>query len=442
MLSKLRKILQSFLLRVKSSSFVRDVLMVGGGIALAQAISLAFMPLLTRLYGPESFGIAASFAAILNIITPISTMGYANAIVMPESDEDASAVARLSISIALFLIPITSLAVFLGKPWLAQWTGMQQSPNMLYLIPVSLIITAFLSVANQSAIRAQLFKPKARAYVESILITNINKLLGGLVAPSGLMLITLTILGSLTNFIFQILRVPRQGVLKPSNWLGLRGTLQAAKTQKDFAVYRMPQSVINITTVSLPVIILTSFFGPSSAGQYSLAALILGAPSMLLGQAVGEVFYPKITRAITNHDSNAYKILLKVSLTLACVGILPFGFIFFFGEWALSIIFGEEWRLAGQYSRWLSLWLFSTLISGASVAAIPALGLQRFLLIREFLSVILRVAALYIGFKMYNSDMIAIKLFSFAGVALSLLIIYTTINRLHKNVKQWNLNNS
>lgn len=280
MSSKLKKNLQSFLLRVKSSNFVRDVLMVGGGIALAQAISLAFMPLLTRLYGPESFGIAASFAAILNIITPISTMGYANAIVMPESDEDASAVARLSISIALFLIPITSLAVFLGKPWLAQWTGMQQSPNMLYLIPVSLIITAFLSVANQSAIRAQLFKPKARAYVESILITNINKLLGGLVAPSGLMLITLTILGSLTNFIFQILRVPRQGVLKPSNWLGLRGTLQAAKTQKDFAVYRMPQSVINITTVSLPVIILTSFFGPSSAGQYSLAALILGAPSM------------------------------------------------------------------------------------------------------------------------------------------------------------------
>lgn len=70
--------LQSIIVRLRSSNFVRDVLMVGGGIALAQAISLAFMPFLTRLYGPESFGIAASFAAVVNIITPISTMGYAS----------------------------------------------------------------------------------------------------------------------------------------------------------------------------------------------------------------------------------------------------------------------------------------------------------------------------------------------------------------------------
>lgn len=432
---------QSILLRLKSSNFVRDVLMVGGGIAVAQAISLAFMPFLTRLYGPEAFGIAASFAAILNIITPISTMGYANAIVMPETDEDASAIARLSISIAFVLIPISFLAVFLGKPWLAQWTGMQQFPNMLYLIPISLIVTAFLSVANQSAIRAQLFKPKARAYVESTLLTNISKLIGGFLAPSGITLIALTIFGNLTNFIFQILRVPRQGVLKPSNWFGFKGTLNAAKQQKDFALYRMPQSVINVTTVSLPIIILTSLFGASSAGQYSLAALILAAPSMLLGQAVGEVFYPKITRAIISQDASAYKLLLKVSLTLACIGILPFGFIFFFGEWVFSFVFGEEWQLSGQYSRWLSLWLLSTLVSGASIAAIPALGLQRFLLIREILSVILRVVALYIGFKIYDSDIVAIGLFSLAGVALSLLIVFMTFIRLRNDSNEWKLSN-
>lgn len=61
-----------------------------GGIAAGQAIALAFMPFLTRLYGPESFGIAAAFAAIVNIITLVATMGYVNAIVMPESDEDAA----------------------------------------------------------------------------------------------------------------------------------------------------------------------------------------------------------------------------------------------------------------------------------------------------------------------------------------------------------------
>lgn len=428
---KLSKILQSFLLRVKSSNFVRDVLMVGGGIALAQAISLAFMPLLTRLYGPESFGIAASFAAILNIITPISTMGYANAIVMPESDEDASAVARLSISIALFLIPITSLAVFLGKPWLAQWTGMQQSPNMLYLIPVSLIITAFLSVANQSAIRAQLFKPKARAYVESTLLTNINKLIGGLVAPSGLMLIALTILGSLTNFIFQILRVPRQGVLKPSNWLGLGGTLHAAKTQKEFSLFKMPQSVIRAISMGLPVILLTSMFGAKYAGQYSLVVLILSAPVVLLGDAVGEVFYPKITRAIASNSVLAFGLISKAALTLFLVGILPFGFIALLGDTFLPWVFGSKWKTAGVYSQWVAFWMIAMLTVRPAVAAMPGLKIQHILLIYEIIITILRISALYIG-SFYDDDVLAIALFSMVNV-LGYLILLIVVLLKSKN---------
>lgn len=434
MSSKLSKILQSFLLRIKSSNFVRDVLMVGGGIAVAQAISLACMPLLTRLYGPESFGIAASFAAILNIITPISTMGYANAIVMPESDEDASAIARLSISIALFLIPITSLAVFLGKPWLAQWTGMQQSPNMLYLIPVSLIITAFLSVANQSAIRAQLFKPKARAYVESTLLTNINKLIGGLVAPSGLMLIALTILGSLTNFIFQILRVPRQGVLKPSNWLGIRGTLHAAKTQREFSLFRMPQSVIRATSMGLPVILLTSMFGAKYAGQYSLVVLILSAPVVLLGDAVGEVFYPKITRAIASSSALAFGLISKAALTLFLVGILPFGFIALFGDAFLPWVFGSKWKTAGVYSQWVAFWMMAMLTVRPAVAAMPGLKIQHILLIYEIIITILRISALYIG-SFYNDDILAIALFSMVNVVGYLILLIVVLSKSKYRLK-------
>lgn len=426
--------LQNILHRLKSSNFVRDVLLVGGGIAVAQVISLTFMPFLTRLYGPESFGIAASFAAILNIITPISTMGYANAIVMPETDEDASAVARLSISIAFTLIPISLLAVFLGKPWLAQWTGMQKSPNMLYLIPISLIVTAFLSVANQSAIRAQLFKPKARAYVESTLLTNINKLIGGFLAPSGTMLIILTILGSLTNFIFQILRVPRQGALKPSNWFGIRGALRAAKIQKEFSLFRMPQSVIRAISMGLPVILLTSLFGASYAGQYSLVVLILSAPVVLLGDAVGEVFYPKITRAITNNSVQAFELISKATLTLFLVGIAPFGFIILFGDIFLPLIFGDKWQIAGVYSQWVAFWMIAMLTVRPAIAAMPVLKIQHILLIYEITITIARIGALYIG-SFYKDDTLAIALFSIVNVIGYLLLFIIIMLKSKKRVE-------
>ena len=59
------------------------------------------------------------------------------------------------------------LFVWLFQPQLAKWTGLEASAGFLYLIPVSLLLGALLSVAIQVAIREGLFKPKAIANVAS-----------------------------------------------------------------------------------------------------------------------------------------------------------------------------------------------------------------------------------------------------------------------------------
>lgn len=430
---------QKIIKKTKSSHFIRDVAMVGGGIAAAQAIALLSMPFLTRLYGPEAFGVSAAFLALLNIITPLATMGYANAIIMPDSDEDASAVARLSVLCALILVPISLIIVHFSLPWLADWTGMKEYPKMLYLVPISLLFTALLSVANNSAIRALLFKSKARAYIESKLVEYVSKLIGGVLLPSGLLLIILTISGIALNFIMQIFRVPRQGVLKPSNWFGFDGVINAAKLHKDFVLFHMPQRVTRAASAGLPTIILAALFGSSAAGQYSIAILALGAPAMLLGNSVGEVFFPKITRAIAERSPNAYYLLLKVSLTLFLIGIIPFGIVTLWGSILFSSIFGPEWEVAGSYSQWLAIWLLINLVADASVATLPALNLQGSLLIRELILLGLRIVSLYIGFFVYNSDIVAIALFSIAGVLMNIYIIYIAFRKLFINNKLWAL---
>ncbi|MBY6104728.1 lipopolysaccharide biosynthesis protein [Marinobacter nauticus] len=418
------------------SNFVRNVAVVGGGIALAQAITLAFTPFLTRLYGPESYGIAAAFAAVISIISPMATMGYANAIVLPEKDDDAAAVARLSILCAFGILPFTILIIYLAKPQLAQWTGLQSAPNLLYLIPVSLLISAFLSVANQSAIRKGLFKAKARAYVESTLFTNIGKLGGGLSLPSGMMLIILTQLGQLLNFVMQMLRVPRTGVLKPVNWFGVKGALSAANSQRDFAIYRMPQSMIRALAMGMPVVVLTALYGPSEAGQYSLTLLILGAPVMLLGDSVGEVFYPKITRAITGKTGDASALVLKAVAVLGVVALATFGPIIILGDRVLPLIFGSEWEKAGLYSQWVAVWMIAMLASRPAIAAMPALKLQSALLVYEVLVTGARFLALYMGSKL-SDDLFSIALFSIVNVlgyiALTVVVfinIYRARNRV------------
>lgn len=399
----------------RQSKFVRNVLAVATGVAAAQAISLAFMPFLTRLYGPEAFGALAAFTAIINIITPLATLGYANAIVMPKTEEEANAVARLSLVSAAIVSPIVLISVYVFQLQLAKLTGLENQPNLLYLIPISLLLVALLSVANQVAIREGLFKAKSSSYVASTLIMNLGKLGAGYISATGITLIIFLIVSKLINYIILMARVPKVGAFNFRYWFGLNGIQKAALDNKDFAIYRMPQSVIRAASMGLPVIMLTTLFGVSSAGQYSILLVILAAPVVLLGDSVGEVFYPKITRAIVDKTGNTFSLIIRSIFALLLVASIPFGFIIIFGESFLPWLLGAEWQLAGKFSPWIALWMIAMLVVRPAVAAMPALKIQSLLLFYEIIVTITRIGALYIGY-LNKSELISIVLFSLVNV--------------------------
>ncbi|MCK8641409.1 oligosaccharide flippase family protein [Acinetobacter schindleri] len=419
------------------SKFVRNVLAVATGVAAAQAISLAFMPFLTRLYGPEAFGALAAFTAIINIITPLATLGYANAIVMPKTDEEANAVARLSLVSAALVSPIVLISVYVFQLQLAKLTGLEHQPNLLYLIPISLLLVALLSVANQVAIREGLFKAKSSSYVASTFIMNLGKLGAGYISATGITLIIFLIISKLINYIILMARVPKVGAFNFRHWFGLNGIQKAALDNKDFAIYRLPQSMLNAAAVGLPVILLTNYYGSSAAGYYSLTTLILGAPVLLLGQSVGEVFYPKITNAIRQQASNSLQLVIKATLALGGVAIIPFGTVILFGPDLFEFAFGEQWKTAGEYAQWIAPWLACVLATRGILAAFPILNLQSYLLVQEVFSIILRSLALIVGLKYYQSDLIAIALFSVVGIMLMLGLAIVGVKKLIKESRLW-----
>lgn len=410
------------------SKFVRNVAAAATGIAAAQAISLACMPFLARLYGPESFGALAAFTAVINIVTPLATLGYANAIVMPSTEEGATAVARLSLLCAAIVAPVVLLFVHLFLNSLATWTGLEATPSLLYLIPVSLLLGAFLSVADQAAIREGLFKARAVSHVASTLLMNAGKLAGGLIAPSGLLLIAFSMIAKLLNYFMLLARVPRTGAFEVRRWFGTAGVRNAAREQFDFALYRMPQSVINAASLGLPVLILTAFFGAAAAGQYSITTLVLGAPIMLIGQSVLEVFFPRITEIVRQNPASASPLILRATLGMALIGVVPFGIIALWGDLILPWVLGGEWLRAGEYSQWVALWMASVLITRPAVAAMPVLRMQRLLLIYEVAITSARVASLFTGAYLGN-DIMAVVLLSLVNVAGYLALLLLVLKR-------------
>ena len=411
------------------SKFIRSVILVAGGAAGAQAITMAFAPIITRMYGPESFGLLGAFMATLGIVTPIAALAYPIAIVLPKSDDDAKGIAKLSVRIALVIALAFSLILLVAGEQIAAVLGMQAIAGFMLLIPLAMFFSALQQVMQQWLIRKKQFKVMARIAVSQSFILNGSKIGVGWFWPIGPVLIILATLG---NMLYAV-----QLWFGAKKWADNDGRIDSpaasevdlkalAYKHRDFPYYRAPQVFINALSQSLPVLMLASFFGPASAGFYTIGRTVLGVPSALIGKAVADVFYPTIAEA-ANRNENLYKPIFKATLALAGVGIIPYGIVFLFGPWLFEFVFGAEWQVAGEYARWLAAWSYFGFMNRPAVSALAVLNMQGFFLVYEIVSLILRAASLYIGFAILNDDLQAVILFSISGVILNIALIFLTL---------------
>lgn len=417
MINKLRKI--------SHSKFVRNVAIVATGTAGAQAITMAFAPVITRIYGPEAFGTLGTFMAILAILTPIAALTYPIAIVLPKSDADAKCIAKLSAILTLMVAAIVAILLLTAGDWIAQALNLETITGFLLLIPVAMLFSGYQQIFAQWLIRKKQFKITARSAVIQATVINLAKTGGGWLHPVGAVLIIITAIGTAFHAVLLWLGIRGTQTAHPKEIKSTCTTLELAKRHKDFPLYRAPQVALNALSQSLPTLMLISFFGPAAAGFYTLGRTVLAIPSTLIGAAVGNVFYPRITEA-AHAGENLFKLLLKSTSAMAVVGIVPFGIVIIFGPWLFSTVFGNEWLIAGEYARWLAIWLYFGFLNRPSVTAIATLSLQGFFLIYEIVSICVRVTALYFGFIIFQSDIMAIALFAISGAFLNAaLVIYT-----------------
>lgn len=407
--------------RVWTSKFARNVAVVASGTAGAQAITMAFAPFITRIYGPEAFGLLGTFTAIVGVAAPAAALAFPIAIVLPKEDSDALDLARLSILLSFIVALLAAGLIALTSDQLAKSIGAQSVAGLLYLIPLAMIFSAWMQIAQQWLTRKTQFGVVARAAVGHSLILNTAKVGIGWVHSGGAVLIMLATLGPALHATLLFLGARRLSrPIKVNSENGApekRSTFrQLAYRYRDFPVYRAPQNLINAASQSLPVLMLATLFGPAQAGFYTLGMLVMGAPSSLLGKAVSDVFYPRITNAARNGENLSQHILRSTGVLLG-IGIIPFGAVVIFGPDLFKIIFGAQWSNAGEYARWLALFFLFNFINKPCVASVPVLGIQRGLLIYELFSTAGKSLALVAGFYWFSSDIWAVALFSISGVA-------------------------
>jgi O-antigen/teichoic acid export membrane protein len=400
---------------------------VASGAAVSQAIVMAFSPLITRLYGPEIYGLQGVFMSIAGVMGSVAAMNYPVAIVLPESDADAVGLARLSIYVGLVISLMVTALLYIFGTEILHLLNAAEIVDFIYLIPVFMFFSVLSMVSGQWLIRKKMFSLTAKVTSGQALVINAIKAGLGFIHPTAAALIVTTTSGVFLSAVMMFFGMRKKqscDVEKSNGSSPALSPWQLAKRHRDFPLLRTPQVLLNSVSHSLPIIVLAAHFGPASAGFYTIASAVLGMPMVLIGSSVMQVFYPRINEAI-HRGEDAKSLIIRATVGLALSGAVPFLIVILAGPTLFGFVFGNEWTVAGTYAQWLSIWIFFQYINKPAVAAIPALRIQQGLLIYELFSTGTKVLALYLGYIYFKSDVIAIALFSLLGaIAYMWLILW------------------
>ena len=416
--------MKNFIKNIVGRKFIQNVAIVSMGTGASQAVTILFAPILTRLYGPEIMGIQGVFMSMVGMAGVISGMGYPTAIVMPRSDRDAIGIIRISVYFGVITSILTYLLFYFTGDRLLSALNAKQLNDYTDLIPIAALLILIANIQNQWIIRNKAYKFKAKYDFITAIIVNITKSVAGFLNPTAKNLIYSNLIGGIINSV--LIYYNRRKILvqnqKKNNNINIIHVIALIKKYRDFPLLRTPQNLINTFSQSLPVLLIASFFGVESSGQYTLALGVLALPAGLIGDSIAAVFYPKITDSIFNRKKSKV-LIVKATFVMGILGIIPLIIITSFGPIIFSFVFGASWREAGVYAQWLSPFLFMQYLNKPSVSAIPALRLQGGLLIYELFSTGTKLLALYIGYSFYNDPIVAVGLFSGVGTLAYILLI-------------------
>jgi O-antigen/teichoic acid export membrane protein len=410
------------------SKFVRNVAIVATGTAGAQAITMAFAPVITRLYGPEAFGQLGIFMAILAVLMPIAALTYPIAIVLAKTDSEAKSIAKLSAILALIIAMVISVILLAAENWIVGILSLQAVAAFLLLVPVAMLFSAFQQILLQWLIRKGQFRAAAHAEVVQALISNSAKVGMGWLHPFGAVLIIIASVTHAFHALLLLFGIRSRAEARSKGGQGAGTIRQTAKRYRDFPLYRAPQAALNAFTQALPVLVLAGFFGPAAAGFFALTRSVRAAPASLIGQSVGSVFYPKAAE-LYNRPIELQKILLKATCALAISGLSVFSPVLIAGPWLFSIVFGAEWREAGELARWVAIWMVFSLAARPVISAIPVLSLQRAFLVFEVVFLPLKFLSLYVG-VCFGGSTISVALYSVVSCAFYVLLFLLVCKQL------------
>ncbi len=397
-------------------SLKRSIFTLAMGQAGATAMAVTLSPILTRLYSPETFGLATLLTSLVTVLGVFGTWSYYRALPLTNSLPQRRGLFALSLVIAAGMTVVLAVIVAFFGESVAGAFGAAELIRYLPVLPLLFLATAVGSLITMGLNCERRFGTvAARTMIEKTGTVTSQIALGATVlpnAPFGLLLGAL--FGHVGGALWGIGGVYR-GLFR-----GLTYTLHpqvllalAYKYRRLPGVYTW-SNLLGAVGISAPVVVMGALFPLSVVGLYGLSYRILKLPTHLFTVASSQVYYVEAAGHISR-GRPATAPTMELVRILAMLTALPIAVLFLLGPLLFATVFGAPWREAGVYAQILAPWVALTTLGTPICALLPAQ--QRF---GEALGVtttllIARVGGVVLGAWMFGPRG-AIAVFSLANL--------------------------
>jgi O-antigen/teichoic acid export membrane protein len=287
--------------------------------------------------------------SVAGIIGTAATWRYELAVILPERDEDADILVIISFWAAVITGLLALLSIIFWHSNIAVLLGNKSIEPWLYFVPISIVLTGIYNALNYWLNRHELYSRMSFSrIIRSSVGSGTNVGMGCLKTGVG-GLIAGNLAGQFAATSILAKYFLKSGAYK-TNVIDLKKIIPLAKRYLNHPVHLMPSHFIGSVAVQLPILIISGFFGATVTGFYSLAQRMISMPSSLIANAIGDVYRQKASAAYIKHGEFRGLFLQTLSKTFF-LALPPFAVLFFIAPDLFSFVFGETWRVAGEYSR-------------------------------------------------------------------------------------------
>jgi lipopolysaccharide exporter len=398
-----------------NTSFRGDILQLVSGSGLAQLITLATAPIITRYYGPEVFGTAATMTAIIGIIVSLACFRYEQTIMLPKSDRNA---ANIFIACMIFTLFTSALCgIFITTNYAFQWIPKDSVIHPYrWLIPIAILIGGIsISIRFWSARTKYFSRISVAAVLESAVSASTKIYAGSFGYISGGTLIISNIAAQFISLaILAKLIIRKDGLFIYKSTSRLR-MWRLVKKYKDFPIYGTWSILLGNGSWLIPTVLFGIYFSPEFAGLYAMSVAVLQIPTSLFGSAVSQVYLQKASEAYNNNTLEATT--QKLFNPLVAFSVFPYLLLSVIGPDLFEFVFGIKWREAGVYVQYLAPWALLWFISSPFTGLFSVLKKQKLQLLLNILNFSSRILSIIIAIY-FSSPFLAILLLGLGGLGI------------------------